>query len=372
MRHRTPALAALAVILAGGTPAAAEKPGIEEAVGPSTGTPPYVLPVADGVRTSSLLTVGDAVEQYRMVGIPDGLGAYRVDGNSFTLLMNHELNDQSGIVRRHGQIGAFVSEWSIDRKSFEVEAGRDLIDPGVRVLGLHRGRLLARPSIGFGAAFDRFCSNTLSEPGQLFNAETGRGYEGQLFFPGEENGDIGRGFALTTGGQIEQLPRLGLFSYENSVPAHNRSDTTLVVGNEDGDPGQLWIYSGTKQSTGSPFDRAGLTNGIPSVAAVAGATTDAGFRAVYGEGHAGPLHAQPDRLDQGDGPAQNAEAAAEGLGLNRIEDGHWDPANPNDFYFVTTEGGGAPTPRPAASAATAAASGGSRSTTSSGRNSAAR
>ena len=63
---------------------------------------PYVLPVAEGVRTSSMLTVGDAVGHYRMVGIPDGLGAYRVDGNSFKLLMNHELNDESGIVRRHG------------------------------------------------------------------------------------------------------------------------------------------------------------------------------------------------------------------------------------------------------------------------------
>lgn len=30
---------------------------------------------------------------------------------------------------------------------------------------------------------------------------------------------------------------------------------------------------------------------------------------------------------------------AEGLTLNRIEDGAWDPSNPNDFYFLTTEGG---------------------------------
>jgi hypothetical protein len=339
MRHATSALAVLAVVLGGGAPAAAEKPGIEETVGPSTRTPPYVLPVAPGVRTSSMLTVGDAVDRYRMVGIPDGLGAYRVDGNSFKLLMNHELNDQSGIVRRHGQIGAFVSEWSIDRKSFEVEAGRDLIDPGAQYWDYTTGAYALSPSSGFGAAFDRFCSNTLSEPGQLFNAETGRGYEGQLFFPGEENGDIGRGFALTTAGQIQQLPRLGLFSYENSVPAHNRSDTTLVVGNEDEDPGQLWIYAGTKQSSGSPFDRAGLTNGIPSVAAVPGATNDAGFRALYGKGTPARFTLSPIDWTEADGRVQNAEAAAEGLGLNRIEDGHWDPANPNDYYFVTTEGG---------------------------------
>ena len=40
-----------------------------------------------------------------------------------------------------------------------------------------------------------------------------------------------------------------------------------------------------------------------------------------------------------DATAQNAEAKAEGLSLNRIEDAHWDPSNPSDLYFVTTEGG---------------------------------
>ena len=60
---------------------------------------------------------------------------------------------------------------------------------------------------------------------------------------------------------MAQLPRLGLFSYENTVPAHNRTDTTLVIGGEDGADGQLWIYAGVKQAGGSPFERAGLTNG---------------------------------------------------------------------------------------------------------------
>ena len=39
------------------------------------------------------------------------------------------------------------------------------------------------------------------------------------------------------------------------------------------------------------------------------------------------------------GAAQNGQALAEGLSLNRIEDGYWDPNRPNDFYFLTTEGG---------------------------------
>ncbi len=39
------------------------------------------------------------------------------------------------------------------------------------------------------------------------------------------------------------------------------------------------------------------------------------------------------------GAAQNAEAKADGLTLNRIEDLHFDPRKPNVLYFVTTEGG---------------------------------
>jgi len=45
--------------------------------GPSTTTDPYVLPVADRVRITSLLTVNDAGAAgngYEMVGIPDGIG----------------------------------------------------------------------------------------------------------------------------------------------------------------------------------------------------------------------------------------------------------------------------------------------------------
>ena len=125
-------LAAATVAAVAAAPASGEQPGIDGPVGPSTATRPYVLPVAPGVQTSSLLTVGDEVGGYRMAGIPDGLGAYRNDGNRLTLLMNHEINEVSGVVRRHGQSGAFVSEWSIDRKSFDVTAGRDLIDPGVQ------------------------------------------------------------------------------------------------------------------------------------------------------------------------------------------------------------------------------------------------
>src|SRR5262245_65271755 len=53
---------------------------------------PYVLSVNPAVTTQAILTVGDSVGGYRMVGIPDGLGAFDNGDGTFTLLMNHEIS----------------------------------------------------------------------------------------------------------------------------------------------------------------------------------------------------------------------------------------------------------------------------------------
>ena len=135
-RRSIAAVAALGALVIAVSPVAGAGPSV--ATGPSTSTSPYVLPVADDVKITSLLTVGDskaAGNGYEMVGIPDGLGLTREDGR-LVLFMNHELRDAlgqvQGIVRRHGQPGAFVSRLVIDPKTLKVKSGSDLIDPGVR------------------------------------------------------------------------------------------------------------------------------------------------------------------------------------------------------------------------------------------------
>ena len=172
--------------------------------GPSTTTDPYVLPVADGVKITSLLTVSDsgsASNGYEMVGLPDGLGAHDGPrGRDFTVLMNHELPRRPpgpGAVRRHGQNGAFASELEIDPQTLEVEDGQDLVDPGVRYWDYATHQYTGAPSPGQTAQFARWCSSFLSAPGQLFNKKTGRGYDGQIYFGNEENGDEGRAFGVT-------------------------------------------------------------------------------------------------------------------------------------------------------------------------------
>ena len=356
--RRIRAIVLAGLIVAATATAAIAAPG-GTSTGPNTSTKPYVLPVGDGVSVKSLLTVGEgaASDGYEMVGIPDGLGLVHTKPGSrnFTLLMNHELRGNQGVARQHGKTGAFVSKLRIDSETFEVEDGDDLIDPAIRYWNYLTQAYQATPSPGGvnprdlsdtflaqTAEFWRFCSSSITEQGQLFNTASKNGYNGQIYFANEENGDEGRLFGVTTDGQAQQLPRLGLFSWENTLAAHNDSDATVVMGMEDGASGQLRVYVGTKQKTGNPFDKAGLANGFHYVLDLADETvsTDPGFRAKYGKGVPVEFTLGSDEIVDWDssGARQNADAAAKGLTLNRIEDGAFDPRRPNDFYFVTTEG----------------------------------
>jgi hypothetical protein len=53
--------------------------------GPTSSEQPYVVPIASKAFTMSVLTVGDSVNGYRMIGKPDGLGAYDNGDGTFTL-----------------------------------------------------------------------------------------------------------------------------------------------------------------------------------------------------------------------------------------------------------------------------------------------
>jgi uncharacterized protein DUF839 len=355
-RLRAVALAGLITLAAASIAVAAPS---ETGTGPNTKTDPYLLPVGDGVRVKSLLTVGEgaASNGYEMVGIPDGLGLVRSNPGrrDFTLLMNHELRGNQGASRRHGRTGAFVSELEIDSESFEVERGADLIDPGIAYWNYVTQSYGATPSpagvnprdpsdtfLVQPAEFWRFCSSSITEWKQLYSESSKNGYTGQIYFANEENGDEGRLFGVTTGGQAQQLPRLGLFSWENTLAAFNHSDKTVVMGMEDAGSGQLRIYVGEKGKAGNPFNRAGLTNGVNYVLDLAdeAVSSDTGFRAKYGKGVPVEFTLGSAEVVDWDssGARQNADAAAKGLTLNRIEDGTFDPRRPNDFYFVTTEG----------------------------------
>ncbi len=113
-------------------------PTVFDDTGPSSSQTPYIEPVADNVQIMSVLSTGDQVgfkdgppalanTPWRMVGIPDGLGAYDNGDGTMTVLMNHELGADPGVVREHGQTGAFVSKLTIDKETMQVVSAGDLV-----------------------------------------------------------------------------------------------------------------------------------------------------------------------------------------------------------------------------------------------------
>ncbi|MFZ5893498.1 MAG: hypothetical protein ACOY0T_20725 [Myxococcota bacterium] len=294
---------------------------------------PYVIPVAEGVEIKAILTVGDSPnlkpsgEPYRMVGIPDGLGAFDNGDGTFTLLSNHELTAAAGIPRAHGGTGAFVSRWQIRKSDLRVLHGEDLIQQ----VQLFSGGVYTPTT---GVAMSRFCSADLPAPSAFYNASTGLGFDGRLFLNGEESGAEGRGFAHGLDGTSWELPRIGKMAFENSLASPAQSDKTVVISTDDGTGGQVYVYVGDKTASGSPVERAGLTNGtlygirvvgVPVEDPATGIATGAFELADLGN------------VENQTGAALDAASVAAGVtSFQRPEDGLWDPSNPNDFYFVTT------------------------------------
>ena len=293
--------------------------------GPSSSDSPYLVPVAPGVTNTALLSVGDTADNgYRMVGIPDGLGAFDNGDGTITVLMNHELRSDRGVVRAHGAAGAFVSKWIIEKKTLRVLEGSDLIQDLVLVNG--------------DSALARLCSADLPPISAFYNAASGKGYDGRIFMNGEEDGSDakGRGFAhVVDTGVSYDLPYLGRFAWENSLAHPNTGDATVVVGTDDSTPGQVYVYAGEKRTEGSPVERAGLAGGTLYGIKVAGGLDEINNPAF-------PLSSTFTLVELDDADEQTVselQAASEAAGVTefwRPEDGHWDTTDPNVFWFVTT------------------------------------
>ncbi len=321
---------ALAVLL----PAAAVRPPATAEQGPSSSRAPYLLGLAGGVRITALLTAGDAVGDppYRMVGLPDGIGAFDNGDGTFTVLLNHELGGADGAQRAHGAAGAFVSKWVINTSTLAVQSGADLIR---QVATWNTTSGVYNPPAA-GVVLNRFCSADLAPVSAFYNAGTGLGYNGRIFMNGEEVGAEGRAFAHLLDGTSYELPRLGKFSWENSLANPSTGDKTVVIGTDDTSPhGQIYVYLGAKSAAGNPVERAGLTNGLLYGLQVTGLLTEE-TGTTLGAGAAFTLFAHGD-VSAMTGAAIEAESLANGVtSFLRPEDGAWDPSDPSRFYFATT------------------------------------
>ena len=308
------------------------------AQGPSSSQAPYMNAIAPGVEFNSILTTGDAARNgYRMSGIPDGLGAYDNGDGTITVLMNHEIDNLNGAIRAHGAKGAFVSEWVINKRNLRVISGNDLIK---NVYGWNAATQQSDVTTST-VTFNRFCSADLASPRAFFNPRSGLGSHARIFLNGDESGSNGYAMAhVATGPGKGSSYILGKFNtatngsggtdvggWENLLANPFPQNKTVVIGNNDGGTGimsnSVAVYVGTKTSTGSEADKAGLTNGVikfVSVGSIVSEISDAAARtSAIASGARFTL----------------SETAS--THFSRPEDGAWNPRNPNEYYFVTTD-----------------------------------
>ena len=309
---------------------------------PTSSATPYVLPVAGGgvLSVVSFMTVGDSVNlradgvtPYRMAGIPDGMGAYDNGDGTMTLFVNHEhTTTANGINHAHqpaGTVGgAFASRWIVKTT------------PGTDFLRVTNGQDLmtsiSMSTVGAGTLtnFNRFCSADLAQQSAFYNAATGLGTTERIFITGEESGSNGRMVAI---GAVErkgyELPAFTPLQggWETGVARPYASDTTLVMGNSDGGANRVFMYLGTKLATGNVAEKAGLLNGVGygmqvQVDSVNFSTEN---RTLCFATSGAPRYSATFTFAAG--------GTAAGTTFLRPEDGAFDPSNPADFYFVTTD-----------------------------------
>jgi hypothetical protein len=309
--------------------------------GPSSSASPYVRP-HNGypIDVVSIITVGDfvnlkpdGISPYYFCGIPDGMGAYRNNDGSMSVLITHEYatTNGGGVPRAHHPAGfsngAFTSQWKINTTPgadfLKVVSGEDMMNSLQTVTNGSGGSLYT---------IQRFCSADLAEMSGLYNPTSGLGAAERIFFSGEEASGAGRVIATGVNERIgvELVPFNALVgAWENIMVRPMASDKTVVIGTSDGNANRVFLYVGDKQATGTLMEKAGLTNGIGygvqvsvNGTAVASENRDFCFNTAGKPRYTGTF-----TLVQGN----------VGTSFLRPEDGAWDPANPADFYFVTTD-----------------------------------
>jgi hypothetical protein len=331
--------------------------------------PEYILATTSAATITPLAHAGDKITGLTIEGIPDGMGSYRNPDGTITLLSVHE-------VPSYGAIGALakaadkgksvqgvsITKLILNKDGSRVSSASDFIKSWSfynyntkKYQDTPTGAAPAGTTLGMDNFISRFCSATLVQAGGLAfkDGSTTYGYTEPVFLSGEEDGDsgYGRGFAFDMNGNGINLPRMGLASWENLMPNLKPGKNTVVMGNEDGSAvdSQLFMYVGTKTTEGTFADKAGLTNGDLHVMSIPNIANDNAFRSTYGKNKAVDVTFAKTIWDA-DMKTQQVDHAAKGTEMSRVEDGEWDPSNPNVFYFVTTESNkdpGATKPNPA-------------------------
>lgn len=345
----------------------------------AAGVPVYVVSANAGATISVIATSGDKISGQTLRGIPDGMGALKNADGTITLLSNHEISLSNANAQNSksdkGTWGSSISVMTYAPSTKKITKMEPLIknmtyyDYKARTWGSNFANSVPSyfPAIdAYGSAngtngLNRFCSGDLVAAGGFSytevtpvkttkvvkgksvttttNKSTVYGYDGAVYLTGEEGSDASRAFAFDLNGNGIQIPHFGLASWENFLTKPGTGKTTVVMGNEDANAtdSQLYMYVGTKQTTGANFaEKAGLTNGKLYAIAIADIASDNALRASKKIGEKTEVGFNEVNTDLRFSNFAN-QAQYSGTAFSRLEDGEWDPKNPNVYYFVTTE-----------------------------------
>ncbi len=314
----------------------------------ATSVKPYVEPVGGSYQVKALFSADDKVpllggapgQEYRMVGIPDGLGAHPDRDDTSTLFMNHELGftaQSEPVVGGPKNRGAIVSQWTLNGDGDPVAGKRayDRIFDENTLLG-------PAPVVGNEAQmprqFARFCSGFLAGPTN--------GFDRHIYLTNEEatapdtfDGMGGLSVAIYNG-ELHTLPKLGRYPKENTVVQPSRGSQTVIFATEDGPAtldNQLYMYVGKKERSrnASALARNGLDNGKLYVFRSLDPNRNS-ERTFTSGSVTGEWLEIPNAEDLADAQLEAASDAAGAMTFVRPEDGAFNPNNPNEFFFDTT------------------------------------
>jgi len=309
----------------------------------TTAVKPYAEAVGTEYDVTPLFSVDDSVpetsnpgQQYRMVGIPDGLGAHENADGTSTLFMNHEFTRATvsqPVVGGPEYRGAYVSKWILDADGDPI-SGERAFDT------VWNENTLVGPAAEVGnttSAFARFCSGFLAGPRN--------GFDRQIYLTNEEelspitfDGVGGLSVAIFNN-EAHTLPNLGRYSKENSIVQPTQGTQTVIFSTEDGPAtldNQLYMYVGMKDpSAASVLAKNGLDNGTLFVFRSNNLTKNS-ERTFTSGSVVGKWVEIPDADVMTDVQLEAASDAASAMTFVRPEDGAFNPNDPNEFFFVTT------------------------------------
>ena len=168
---------------------------------------------------------------------------------------------------------------------------------------------------------------------------------------GEETSN-GRAFAHVVNGPEAgtswELPWTGKYAWENHVASPFPQDKTIVMGLDDSrrefssegtaEPSEVYVWVGQKQASGLEIEKAGLRTGILHGLRVGLPGGYDANESTVTSGERFELVALSDQTNNATfAPLQTESIAKSITQFRRVEDGHFDPTNPDVFYFVTTD-----------------------------------